>query len=184
MLPYSFLVQLHLIRAYPRSLLIFYFQDTRRMGLFTRSICLLALLFQSNGERVTFTHTPLINKVCASPSLGSVHVREHHYCHWHCMKNTDCFAVNYGINTKRCWLLSPCNAISDFPGYILTVYGTQEYIRSLRQDQWQFSACCPSYICLEASFAIKFGMKWLIDFQTATVKPLKFGNEEVTSSFT
>ena len=142
----SILVQL-LVKACSRSLLIICFQDTRRMCVFRGSIWLLALLLQSNGERVTFTLKHLINKVCKTPSTASVHVREHQYCHWHCMKNTDCFGVNYNIGQKKCWLLAPCDAIHDYSGYIFTVYGTQEYIRSLLQNQWHFSGCCTSYLC-------------------------------------
>ena len=117
------------------KLVILYFQDTQIMGVFTRSISLLALLFQSKGERVTFTHKPLIDKVCSSSAYGWVAVRGQQYCHWHCMKNKNCFAVNYNIDLKRCYLLSPCDAISDVSGFILTVYGNQEHIRSLLQNQ-------------------------------------------------
>ena len=116
---------------------IIYLQDTRRMRPFMRSLLLLALLLQSSSERVTYTNKPLVDKFCHFTMTETAYVREHHYCHWHCMMKPTCMGVNYRIDVKMCmFIFTPCTIIDNFQGVILTVYGTEKYIRELLQNNW------------------------------------------------
>ena len=106
-----------------------------RMSVLLGSLLLLASLFQCGSERITFTHRPLVGKVCHCVTSGKVHVREHYHCHWHCMMNPTCIGMNYSIKKKTCWFItSECVNIRDVPGMILTMYGTQEYLHKLLQN--------------------------------------------------
>ena len=114
---------------------IIYFQDTRRMDVFVGSLLFLVALLQQSNGRITYTHQPLVGKLCRPFSSFGLQAREHHHCHWHCIRNSTCIGVNYDRNKNNCWLLSlPCAEILNRTKFILTLYGSPGYIRGFLQD--------------------------------------------------
>ena len=171
-----------------------YFQNTCIMGVFVGSMLLLISFVQSSGKRVTFSHKPVLGKVCWSFSSMGVKVRDNQFCHWHCMQKPAYVGVNYHIPDKTCWLLTrPCANIIDSPVHILTVYGSQEYVHrelhnyapkplvgkackpfssiavKVRDHRYCHWHCMETSACIGVNFNIRWKECWLLTMNCTSI---------------